>query len=145
MDAVRANPGQAGESGAAFVMGHAPQMWNRSYDLDRRRREGQAAIDDMKPFREHLLSQQQARLQASDVLPARTPAAAAAALVDDMAWSNAALADYPDDDASEDLSESEEEEEYESEGDDDDDDDDVEIVFDDESDGDDAHEEEVEA
>jgi hypothetical protein len=129
------------QSGAAFVMGHAPQMWNRAYDLDLRRREGQAAIDTMARFREQLLSQQHARLQASDVLPAHAPAAAAAAL-DEVAWSNAALADDPDDDASEDASESEEEEEYESsEGDDDDDDDDVEIVIDDESDGDDAHEE----
>lgn len=45
------------DSGAAMVMGHSVQQWNKWYDLDFKAREAQAAVDAMTPWRDALLSQ----------------------------------------------------------------------------------------
>ena len=49
-----AAPGPS-NAGAATVMGNSVQEWDRSYDLDMRRRESQAAVDSMPAWREAML------------------------------------------------------------------------------------------
>jgi hypothetical protein len=59
---------------AACVMGNSTQQWTRRYDLNARRRMGQAAIDDMELYRTHAVGPQAAPLAAARI-PPREPLA----------------------------------------------------------------------
>jgi hypothetical protein len=61
-------PGPSDEC-AACVMGNSTQQWTRRYDLNARRRMGQAAIDDMELYRTHAVGPQEAPMTAACILP----------------------------------------------------------------------------